>query len=212
MKLETKKINSRSQIKNSARESGDKENMLPMRKRMNLFKKEDRGKEKDEKGLIILKDVREAMKAEEILKTAGYDVRVVAPPPQVRVGCDLSIEISLIDRLGAERSLNKYNIQPVDVISLSNTSLKPLDILKEIDFGDYLMVKAGHMKLTFNKRNGEIVNISGGGCPDIPYLALSMVGKNLEKATRPRGLGFTLCAYMLDKAYEKALETFKEES
>jgi hypothetical protein len=66
------------------------------------------------------------------------------------------------------------------------------------------------MKLTFSKRNGEIVNISGGGCPDIPFLALNMVGKTLEEADKPDDLGYTLCAYMLQKAYERALQTSRK--
>jgi hypothetical protein len=165
-----------------------------------------------EKGLIILRDVRDAMRAEEVLKIAGFNVKVVAPPPEVRVGCDLSIEFSLIDRLGIEKALNHYGIKPLDLIPFKNINSKPLSIIEEFDFGEYLMVKAGHMKLTFNKQSGEIVNISGGGCPDIPYLALSMIGKTLWKTASPKELGFTLCAYMLDKAYRRALEIFKEGS
>jgi hypothetical protein len=117
----------------------------------------------------------------------------------------------LVDRFRVERVLKNHDIKPIDIVPLTNTELKPSEIINLFDFGDYLMVKAGHMKLTFDKRNGEIVNISGGGCPDIPYLALSMVGKNLEKTQRPEELGYTLCAYMLEKAYEKALQTYRKD-
>jgi len=47
------------------------------------------------------------------------------------------------------------------------------------------------------------VNISGGGCPDVPFLAQEMVGKTLAEAPRPRDLGHTLCGYALDLAYEE---------
>jgi hypothetical protein len=50
-----------------------------------------------------------------------------------------------------------------------------------------------------------VVNISGGGCPDIPYLNAEMVDKTLCQAPQPRDLGYTLCATMLQRAYEEAL-------
>lgn len=162
-----------------------------------------------QKGLILFKDIRETIKAEEVLKRAGFDIRIVAPPPEVRIGCDLAIEFNVIDEMGVKRTLHEYNVRPLEIILLKDANLKPLDIIKEVSFGDYLMIKAGHVKLTFNRKNGEIVNISGGGCPDIPYLALSLIGKKLGETKRPRELGFTLCAYMLDKAYMRALEIFK---
>ncbi|MFN2355777.1 MAG: hypothetical protein ABR512_14810 [Desulfopila sp.] len=43
---------------------------------------------------------------------------------------------------------------------------------------------------------------SGGGCPDVPYLAAMLVGKTLEEAPRPRDIGHTLCGYALQLAYE----------
>jgi len=39
------------------------------------------------------------------------------------------------------------------------------------------MVRAANMKLTIDKKTRMIVNISGGGCPDVPYLASQMIGK-----------------------------------
>ena len=53
------------------------------------------------------------------------------------------------------------------------------EIVKVTDFGKWLMVKAGNMKLSFEKSTGTIVNVSGGGCPDIPYLHAEMVKKPL---------------------------------
>ncbi len=167
-------------------------------------------KEKSERAVVLLRDVRESMKAERILKADNYDVKIVAPPPEVRIGCDLAIEINLVDSFGVENLLKGNGINPINVVPLSNLQLRPLEIVREVDLGDYLMVKAGHMKLTFEKQNGKIVNVSGGGCPDIPFLALSMVGKTLEETKRPDELGYTLCAFMLEKAYEKASQIYKE--
>ncbi|MCW4017098.1 MAG: DUF3343 domain-containing protein [Candidatus Bathyarchaeota archaeon] len=167
-------------------------------------------KDKTERAIVLLKDVRESMKAERILKAKDYDVKIVAPPPEVRIGCDLAIEINIVDSFGVQNTLKNNRINPINVVPLSNMQLKPLEIVKETDLGEYLMIKAGHMKLTFNKNSGEIVNVSGGGCPDIPFLALSMVGKTIESTKRPDELGYTLCAYMLEKAYERALQLRKE--
>jgi hypothetical protein len=163
------------------------------------------------KGLIILNDVSEAMQAEKMLKSFGYEVRGVAPPPEIRKGCDLAVEFDLVDQLGVERLLKRSGLIPLDVVSLDTLSQKPLDITKEKDFGRYLMVAAANMKITVDKQKGTIVNISGGGCPDVPYLAVSLIGNNITEVENPGENGYSLCAYMLEKAYEKALSMVKSQ-
>jgi hypothetical protein len=81
--------------------------------------------------------------------------------------------------------------------------LKPVDLYYVKDFGQYRMVRAANMKLTIDKNSLIIANISGGGCPDIPYLAAEMVGKSLSGAPSPREIGHTLCGYTLHLAYEE---------
>jgi len=61
----------------------------------------------------------------------------------------------------------------------------------------------GNMKLTIDKDTLTVVNISGGGCPDVPYLAQEMVGKTLADAPQPKEIGHTLCGYALQLAYEE---------
>jgi len=73
-----------------------------------------------------------------------------------------------------------------------------------VDFGEWLMVRAGNMKIVVEKATGVIVNTSGGGCPDIPYLNHALVGKRLDEVPRPKDLGYTLCGLMLDRAYQEA--------
>jgi hypothetical protein len=163
------------------------------------------------KGLIILNDVSEAMQAEKMLKSFGYEVRGVAPSPEIRKGCDLAVEFDLVDQLGVERLLKRSGLIPLDVVSLDTLSQKPLDITKEKDFGRYLMVAAANMKITVDKQKGTIVNISGGGCPDVPYLAVSLIGNNITEVENPGENGYSLCAYMLEKAYEKALSMVKSQ-
>jgi hypothetical protein len=60
------------------------------------------------------------------------------------------------------------------------------------------------MKITVEKETKKIVNISGGGCSDVPYLALGLIGKTLDAAPAPRQIGYTLCAYTLEIAFEEA--------
>ena len=173
-----------------------------IKKRLGPGKKEafDRGK-----GLIILNEVSEAMQVEKMLKGFGYGVRGVAPPPEIRKGCDLAVEFNLIDQLGVERLLKRSGLSPLNIVALDTLSQKPSDITKEKDFGRYFMVAAANMKITVDKENGTIVNISGGGCPDVPYLTVSLVGTRITEVESPGENGYSLCAYMLEKAYEKAL-------
>jgi len=67
------------------------------------------------------------------------------------------------------------------------------------------------MKITLDKTTKRIVNISGGGCPDIPYLAREMVGKLLSEAPEPAMIGFSLCAYSLNMAYEEMIRMTGDE-
>jgi hypothetical protein len=151
------------------------------------------------------------MKAEKILKKSGYLVKLVAPPLHLRKGCDLAIEADILERTGIERILSENGMEILDVVPLDTETLKPLEVVKVTDFGNYVMVRSANMKIAFDKKSGSIVNVSGGGCPDVPYLHLQMINKKLPEAPRPKHLGYTLCALMLDKAYEESLSIFEKE-
>ncbi|MFC1911715.1 DUF3343 domain-containing protein [Chloroflexota bacterium] len=156
-------------------------------------------------GLVLFTEVQEAMKAEKVLANAGYTVKLVAPPPELRKGCDLAVAINLVEQPGIERALNQGAVAYVSIAPFQSKPSELLEIVKVTDFGDWLMVKAGNMKLTFAKESGVIVNTSGGGCPDIPYLHLELINTLLTEAPLPREIGFTLCALMLDRALEESL-------
>jgi len=160
-------------------------------------------------GLVLFLDVQDAIRTEKVLKSAGYAVRLIAPPPALRKGCDLALEINLVEQLGIERLLNQRDVGYVSIEPLKVGTSELLQIVKVIDFGRWVMVTAGNMKLTFDKDNGIIVNTSGGGCPDIPHLHAELIGKQLTEAPRPRDIGFTLCALMLDRALEESLALWK---
>ena len=155
-------------------------------------------------GLVLFADVQAALKAEKALKNAGYNIKLVAPPPKLRKGCDLAVEVNLVEQTGIERLFREKDVQYVEIVPLAEGLRELLDIVKVTDFGDWIMVKAGNMKLTFEKATGVIVNTSGGGCPDIPYMHVQMIGKNLSEAPNPKEIGFTLCATMLHRALEES--------
>lgn len=141
--------------------------------------------------------------AETLLKNAGLEVAVKGPPPEIRKGCDMVIEFPLISELLVFRTLQDAGLKPLQVLPLEDPLLQPVSIYQTKDFGDFLMVRAANMKITVRKQDQRIVNISGGGCPDVPYLAERLVGRTLGEAPEPRELGNTLCGYALQLAYEE---------
>ena len=156
-----------------------------------------------DRGFLSFHDTSEVIKAESLLREKGWEVRVMGPPPELRTGCDMVIEFPLIEQLNILRLLEENRIAPIEVVPVDNPLLKPVDLFQTMDYGQYLMVRAANMKLTIDKETLRIVNISGGGCPDVPYLGAKRVGKDLRQAPPPRELGHTLCGYALQLAYEE---------
>ena len=163
-------------------------------------------------GLVLFSEVQHAMMAEKVLKKAGFGVKLVAPPPELRKGCDLAVEINLILQPCIERLLNQKDVAYVSIDPLKIGTSELLQIVKVTDFDEWIMVRAGNMKITFDKESGVIVNTSGGGCPDIPHMHAELIGKKLAEAPRPKDIGFTLCALMLDRAFEEGLTLWQEDN
>lgn len=162
-----------------------------------------------ERGLLMYNSVNDVIQAETVLKKSDFqDIRVVAPPPHHRTGCDLSIEFPIIEQIGILRVLEQNNIPPEQIMQVDEELMKPTEICSIKDFGKYLMVRSANMKITVDKESGIIVNISGGGCSDVPYLAREMIGKTLDTAPSPRTAGYTLCAYTLAIAFEELRKHF----
>jgi hypothetical protein len=61
-------------------------------------------------GLLTFANTPIALKFEKLIKNAGYQVKLVAPPPDMKRGCDLSIEINLSDRNNIEKILKVHKI------------------------------------------------------------------------------------------------------
>lgn len=156
-------------------------------------------------GLFLFDAVNDALAAERALKGAGYHgVELVAPPPKLRAGCDLAVALPRVEHVGAERALAAAGVHVRSWVDDTEGTAAICDLVTTVDFGEWLMVRAGNMKIVVEKATGAIVNTSGGGCPDIPYLNLELVGSTLADAPRPRELGYTLCGLMLDRAYLEA--------
>ncbi|HDL07197.1 MAG TPA: DUF3343 domain-containing protein [Desulfobacteraceae bacterium] len=155
------------------------------------------------RGILVFENTSEVIRAENILKKNKWGIKVMGPPPEIRTGCDLVIEIPLIEELNILRSLREADVVPIKVVPVNDPLLQPVDLFQTKDFGTHLMVRAANMKLTVDKETLVIVNISGGGCPDVPYLAAEMVGKSLQEAPGPGEIGHTLCGYALQLSYEE---------
>ena len=156
-----------------------------------------------DRGILIFESTSEVIQAENRLKAEGWPVRVMGPPPEIQRGCDLVIEFPLIERLEIMRLLDAAGVPALEMVPVTGPLLQPVDLFQTVDYGDWLMVRAANMKICIEKASRTIVNISGGGCPDVPYLAREMVGKSLAEAPRPRDIGHTLCGYALELAHEE---------
>jgi hypothetical protein len=130
---------------------------------LSWFKKLYAKKYEKPKGILLFGTVQEVILVNKMLASQGFQVRLVAPPPEVRVGCDLAIEFNLIEQEAIETVLKQKGSTPQKVVSTKE--MLP-DILKRssiIEMDGYLMCKAGNMKVAIDKREHRIVNISGGG-------------------------------------------------
>ncbi|MBF0103058.1 MAG: DUF3343 domain-containing protein [Desulfobacterales bacterium] len=175
---------------------------------LHFFRKNKKTKQQAsvDRGIMVFEHTSEVIQAETILKKSGWVIRVMGPPPEIQTGCDLVIEFPLIEELNLLRTLQQAKISPMTVVPVTAPLLKPVDLFHMKDFGEYLMIRAANMKITIVKESLKIVNISGGGCPDVPFLAQQLVGKTLQDAPHPRELGHTLCGYALELAYQELLK------
>ena len=161
------------------------------------------GKALNDRGLLVFSHTGEVIKAEGLLRQAGLAVEVKGPPPQLRTGCDMVVVFELVSQAAVLEVLHKAGIRPENVVTAHDVLLEPVSLYQVKRLGHWLMVRAANMKITLDTRDGRIVNISGGGCPDVPWLAHCLCGMRLDEAPEPRSLGQTLCCYSLQKAYEE---------
>ena len=156
-----------------------------------------------DRGILVFENTSEVIRAEQALKDRGFAIKVKGPPPEIRTGCDLVIEFPLMEELDMLRVLEGAGLSPLSMVPVAGPLLEPVDLFQRVDYGRHLMVRAANMKITVDKETGIIVNISGGGCPDVPYLAQELIGRSLAQAPSPRHIGHTLCGYALELAFQE---------
>ena len=173
---------------------------------MGLFrKKEKKGLAAHETaGLFLFDTVNAALAAERVLRDKDYGIALVSPPQNLRTGCDLAVAVSSFDFIGASRELENAGVIVRDWVDDAGEMPSLAELVTSVDFGQWLMVRAGNMKTVVDKETRIIVNTSGGGCPDIPYLNSELVGCQIDYATSPKELGYTLCGLMLERAFVEA--------
>lgn len=128
----------------------------------------------------------------------------MGPPPAMRTGCDMVLVCAAVLEPKIIRLLAQANIHPEEVRPVSSELLEPVSLFQVKDLGQWFMVRAANMKITVAKEQGIIVNVSGGGCPDVPYLADLLLGQSIATSAEPRLSGQTLCSYALQKAFVEA--------
>lgn len=164
------------------------------------------------RGIAVFAHTGEVIRAETLLREAGLVVEVKGPPPHLRTGCDMVVVYDLVQELRVRELLTAARVKALDFMHAGGQLLEPVSLFQVKDLGEWLMVRAANMKISVRKDNGCIVNISGGGCPDVPYLAACLTGLTLEQAQEPRLLGQTLCCYSLQKAFEEARRLLNAEA
>lgn len=162
-----------------------------------------------EQGFLVFEQTGDVISAERLLRKEGYAVEVKAPPASLRKGCDMVVVCPIMAHLKIRALLEKEGLHPLDYVPVSDPLLAPVSLFQVTDFGKWFMVRAANMKVTVEKESGRIVNVSGGGCPDVPYLAGLLLGKSLDEADEPRLHGKTLCSYALQKAFEEAKRVWR---
>jgi hypothetical protein len=168
-------------------------------------------------GILLFAETGDVLFAEKLIRKAGITVAIKAPPPHLRKGCDMLIEYPLMAESVIRTLMADAKLEPLQYYKVSDELMKPVSIFSYKDYGQYLMVRAANMKVTIDKKNLCIVNVSGGGCPDVPYLAAQIIGQKLEQIILPEQpdkpdaleLPFghkhiTLCGYALHLAINEA--------
>lgn len=157
-----------------------------------------------ERGFLIFQHTGEVIQAERALREAGFAVEIKGPPPELRTGCDMVIVFDLMREPLVRGVLEAVRLEPLQCVPMRDALLEPVSLFHVQDYGDWFMVRAANMKITVERATGTIVNVSGGGCPDVPYLAALLTGQCIGDAEEPRIKGQTLCSYSLQRAFEEA--------
>ena len=85
-------------------------------------------KTKEDLGIMVFENTSEVIQAENFLKSRGWEIKVMGPPPGIQSGCDLVIQFPLIERLMLARQLEEAGLPPLEVVPVTHPLLKPVDL------------------------------------------------------------------------------------
>jgi hypothetical protein len=75
------------------------------------------------KGLLIFSQVAEVFSAEKALKKT-YFCQAVVPPLKFRKGCDLALEIELVEQSAIEKILKAQKLMPLEIVALKDPATR----------------------------------------------------------------------------------------
>ena len=100
------------------------------KKRKPTLNKKYRGASAD-LGILVFENTSDVIQAENVLKHAGWSIRVMGPPPSIQTGCDLVIEFPLIEELNILRELGNSSVSPLKVVPVTAPLLEPVGLFVE---------------------------------------------------------------------------------
>ncbi len=159
-------------------------------------------------GFMAFSHTGEVVKARKALLAVGLSPRIKAPPPALREGCDMVLEFPLEEQALYLAALAEKRLKPLKVMAADGPLAAPESLFRRVDFPGRLMVGAANMKITITRDSGRIVNVSGGGCPDVPTLASRLMGASVTEAP-PTDEFQSLCSFSLSQAREEAERLFR---
>lgn len=78
-----------------------------------------------EYGFLVFQHTGEVIRAERILREAGFAVEVKGPPPELRTGCDMIIVFDLMQEPLIRNALGAARLEPIQSVPMRDTLLEP---------------------------------------------------------------------------------------
>jgi len=84
---------------------------------MRVFQKKDKNEPEEDKAIILFDTVKNGLLAEKMILKESLYAKKVAPPPEYRKGCEISVEIRCADQKIVERLLLDKGITHQGIIT-----------------------------------------------------------------------------------------------
>ena len=159
-------------------------------------------------GFMAFSHTGQVVAAQKALLAAGLAPKIKAPPPALQEGCDMVLEFPLEEQAIYLTVLAEKRIRPLKVMAADGPLTAPESLFRRLDFPAHLMVSAANMKITITRDGGRVVNVSGGGCPDVPALAARLMGSVVTEALDTDEFR-SLCSFSLAQAKEEAERLYR---